>query len=118
MKAKFKIMQLAAKPVDFELIHPVHGATGIIVKLAGPHSKEFRATVERLQQADQTNVDLIARGVEILSACIVGWDEEAFEMPWSPEAAKAFITLPENQWAAEQLGAKINDQALFFPAIG
>lgn len=114
MKAKFKVLQLAAKPVEFELVHPVHGETGIIVKMVGPHSKEFREIVQALQEEPNA----VTRGIEILSSCIVGWDEEAFEMPYSKEAAKDFITMPENEWVVQQLSEKINDQALFFPSIG
>ena len=111
MKAKFKIMDLAAKPIERELIHPVHGETGIIVKLVGPHSQQFRDLQKRLAEAKEVTTET---NYEVIASLIVGWDEEAFEMPCTPENVRDYIFAPENQWVSNFLSEFITDQFQFF----
>src|SRR4051812_11748779 len=111
MKAKFKINQLAAQPVDVELIHPTIGATGIFVKMCGPHSSKLKVAFEEYQKVDKpTDAD----NVKLFVASLMGWDDEAFEQPFSDQAALAVFSQPENGWIAEQLAPLMLDKTKFF----
>lgn len=115
MKSKFKINQLAAQPIDVELVHPVAGATGIFVKMCGPHSSKLKAAFEEYQKLDTpTDED----NVRLFTASMIGWDEEAFEQPFTPENALNFFKQPENGWIAEQLAPTMMDKNKFFRVEG
>lgn len=114
MKAKFKVSQLAAKPIDVELKHPTEGDTGIFVKIVGPQSKQFRDALAKFEESEGTADD----NLDLFAACFVGWDEEAFEQEFSNEAARHFLKAPENAWAANFLIAIIKDHTQFFRAVG
>jgi hypothetical protein len=115
MKAKFKINQLAAKPVDVELVHPTIGATGIFVQMCGPHSAKLKTAFEAYYKLENpTETDQI----KLFVASLMGWDEEAFEQPFSPEAALAFFSQPENSWISEQLAPVMVDKTKFFRVEG
>ncbi len=110
MKQKFKISQLAAKPIEVELEHPTAGKTGIFIKLVGPQSKQFRDALDVFQKSENTEED----NLKLFASCLVGWDEEAFEKPFSVEAAVEFFSAPENAWAANFLIPIVKDHTKFF----
>ena len=114
MKAKFKIMDLAAKPLELELEHPIEGLTNIIVKVVGPHSQQFKDVQKKIQTEGLTENS----NHEVIAACIVGWDEESFEMPYTPENAREFVFKPENQWVCNFLAEYVTDLTLFFRKKG
>ena len=110
MKAKFKVNQLAAKPIEVELKHPVHGDTGIMVKIVGPQSKQFAeaaAEFEASAKGPDDNIRMFAR-------CFVDWDADAFEMPFSHEDCFNFLKQPENGWVAETVAPLVKDHLHFF----
>lgn len=113
-KAKFKISQLAAKQIDLELEHPVEGPTGIIVKLVGPQSTQFRDALKVFEESEGTEED----NLKLFAACFVGWDEEAFEQPFSVEAAAEFLSKPENSWVANVIVPIVKDYTKFFRTAG
>jgi hypothetical protein len=113
-KAKFKINQLAAKPVDVDLIHPTEGLTGIVVKLVGPHSRQFKDAYEAFKNSEQTVDDNLL----LFVSCVIGWDEEAFEMPYSTENAMKLFKNPENAWIAECIAPVMRDSLQFFRTEG
>ena len=115
MKAKFKINQLAAKPLDIELIHPVKGNTGIMVKMVGPHSIQYRELQKRLQAREVINNQ---DNYEVISSLLIAWDEEAFGIAWSEEAVRTVILNPENQWISNFLSETVTDQLQFFRTEG
>ena len=110
MKAKFRVSQLAAKPIDIELVHPVMGETGIFIKLAGPHSPQFQAARKAYQASEGKEED----GVRLFSSCVIGWDTEAMESEWSVENAFNYFNQPENSWAVEFLTPVIKDEMRFY----
>lgn len=119
MKAKFKLMELAAQPVDLELVHPVFGDTGIIVKLVGPHSTEYHEIVKQMIVEQQAGTEQMeSSGKRMMAACIVGWDEEGFEMPYSKEAALEVVSKAENTWMLDQIALTIEDYKKFFRQKG
>ena len=111
VKAKFKISQLAAKPIEVELVHPVHGETGIMFNLVGPHSKVFQDAKEVYVASEGTAAD----NFRLMSACVIGWDEEAMEMPWSEENSFKFFSNEANIWAIHFLTPIIKDEMNFYP---
>lgn len=110
IKSKFKISQLAAKPIEVELVHPVHGETGIIFNVVGPHSKVFQDAKDVYINSDGNATD----NFKLMSACIIGWDEEAMEMPWSTENSFKFFSTEENIWAIHFLTPIIKDEINFY----
>ncbi len=112
MKSKFKIKTLAAKPTDFELVHPVHKETGIMISMRGPHSKEWREAFDKYKD-DEKNGSL-----ELMVAAIVGWDEDAFELPCTPENVKTVLADPVNEWIAQEVVRHLWDVSAFFSAGG
>lgn len=110
-KIKFKINQLAAKPIDVELEHPTEGKTGIIVKMCGPHSKQFKEAATVFRNLEKpTDEDHL----KLFTSCLMGWDEEAFDQPFSVEAANAMLIQPESQWIMDFLAPMVRDHKLFF----
>lgn len=110
MKAKFKIAQLAAKPLELELVHPKHGETGIVITLVGPHSQKFRDAIDAYRETEGTAQDNLA----LMASTVVGWDEEAFDGPATPENVMALLGDPVNEWIVTQVSEKIRDSASFF----
>jgi hypothetical protein len=110
MKAKFKITQLAAKPIKVELVHPTQGETGIFVDLVGPHSKQFHTAFEAFEASEQKQED----NLKLFASCFIGWDDEAFEMPFSAENALAFFSNSDNAWAANFIAPILKDANRFF----
>lgn len=111
MKAKFKLSQLAAKPITVELKHPKFGDTGIEVTLVGPMSTQFRTALDKFRALDTvTDADQL----ELFVSTIVGWDEEAFERPFSKEAALEVFGQPENEWMTNQLTEVAKEALNFF----
>lgn len=114
MKQKFKMNDLAAKPLELELEHPVIGKTGIKIKLLGPHSQQVRDAFGVFEASEKKEDDQL----KLFANCLLGWDEEAFEMPFSVENAMKFFRVPENAWAASFIGPKLKDPNIFFRAKG
>lgn len=114
-KQKFKISQLAAKPITVELVHPVAGETGIFLSVCGPHSPKLRAAFAEYNsketKSDKDHTDLIA-------GMVMDWDVEAFELPYSDENAKIVFAQVENSWIVEQLAPMVRDYTLFFRPEG
>lgn len=110
MKSQFKINQLAAKPIELSLIHPTQGDTGIIVKMVGPHSTQFREANKKFKDTEMSEKDF----VEFVASTVTGWDEDAFEMPCSHENVVAALAAPENEWIVVQVMKKFNDSLAFF----
>lgn len=112
MKAKFKLSQLAAvDTVQKELIHPKHGDTGIFVTLAGPTHPAWKAALEIY---NGTEGDQNERGLKLFASSVLGWDEEAMEMPYSQENALALFKDPKHEWMARQLTDAVLDNTTFF----
>lgn len=114
MKAKFRISQLAATPKDIELIHPVVGETGIVMQVAGPHSKQFQNAYDVFSTSAQLSDD----NLKLFCSCIIGWDEEAMEMPFSLENAEKFFADPTNAWVSNQLAPVMKEYKQFFRIEG
>lgn len=117
MKTKFRINDLAAKPLDVELEHPTVGKTGIFIKIVGPHSTAMKTALKAYfakAEADRTEADELT----LFTSCLTGWDEEAFEAPFNAENVHAFFSQPENTWVTEQVVPKLKDSKAFFRAEG
>ena len=111
MKAKFKIKQLAAVDSrDIELVHPKHGETGIVVKLAGPLHPTWVEALAKFKDSKQETGD----NLDLLAATILEWDEESFEAPLTVEAAKAALSADENRWMTSFLVEKTTSNDTFF----
>jgi len=111
MKSKFKIKQLAAvDTIDMELIHPKHGATGIVLKAAGPTHPVWKEALKVWRESEDTEADNLA----LLSACVLAWDEEAFELPYTTENVIAVLGSEENTWIVNQVGQTVRDHTKFF----
>ena len=123
---KLTLQQLAAKSIEVELKHPVTNVgLGVTVRIVGKNSRQFKdqfyqtvaqaqkdskeaPSADRLKLAEQRSVDLIA-------ACIVGWDdEEFFGGPYSQEKALEIIGQPELSWVKDQLEQAIVEDSSFF----
>lgn len=111
MKAKFKISQLAAvDTVTKELVHPKHGDTGINFTLAGPSHPTWREALKVFRESAQDEDANMA----LLAATVIGWDEEAMEAPYSPEAVLAAFKKPENEWMTLFVSNTVLDNTTFF----
>lgn len=110
---KFKVADLAAKPLEVELEHPAVGKTGIKVTVVGPQSKQFRAAYDKYTSLPEDKRDRQA-DIEFFASCVVGWDAEAFGEPWAAEACTAFFSNPENEWAMKFLSPVMADHQRFF----
>lgn len=111
MKAKFKINQLAAQPINVELVHPVAGPTGIFVKMCGPHSSKLKAALEVYNKIDSPTE---AESIQMFASSLMGWDEDAFEMPFSDANAALFLSQAENRWIVDQIAPMSMDRNKFF----
>ena len=125
--SKATLMDLAAKPVDVALTHPVTGEDlGVTVKMVGKNSRRFKdkfyeaiaeassdaenakSSAERMKAAE-------ARGATLIAHCIIGWsDDEFFGGMYSAERALEIVSNPETAWVREQLDAAIVDEKRFF----
>lgn len=119
MKARYKIGQLAAKPISVELKHPLEqfntsetGGTGIFMKVVGPHSKVFNEAKDAFDNSDQTKED----NVKLFASCVVGWDKEDFDVEYSPEEAVKLFSDPENVWIVNCIAPIVRDSINFFQA--
>lgn len=110
MMKKFKISQLAAKPIDVNLVHPKHGETGIVIKMVGPHSKAWRDALDEYQKDPEAK----DANLKLMSSTLVGWDKDDFEVDFSPEAVQALLADPANEWITTQLVERVGQTALFF----
>lgn len=111
MKAKFKIKQLAAvDTIDLELVHPKHGATGIMLKAAGPTHPAWKEALDVWRKSEDTEAD----NLELLASTVLGWDEDAFELPYTKENVIAVLGAEENTWIVNQVGATVRDHTKFF----
>jgi len=112
MKAKFKLSQLAAvDTVQKELIHPKHGETGIFVTLAGPTHPTWKAALEEYNASEE---EQNIRGLKLFAGSILGWDEEAIELPYTTENVLALFKDDKHEWMARQLTDAVLDNTTFF----
>lgn len=111
MKAKFKLKQLeSVDTIDKELVHPKHGNTGIMVKLAGPTHPVWKEALKVWRDSEDTEED----NKRLVSSAILGWDEEAFEAPYSKEAVIEAFSNPGNEWMVEYVFGTIREHKNFF----
>jgi len=50
----------------------------------------------------------------LFAACVVGWDEEAFELPFTKENVIATFSKTENQWMVLNIVPFIREATNFF----
>ena len=117
MRNKFKVSQMAAKPISVELKHSEEqfnvsetGGTGVFVQVVGPHSKIFQAAKEAFDASEQERED----NIRLFSSCVTGWDKEDFDVEYSVEAAFNLFNEPENYWMTESISPVIRDSSNFF----
>jgi len=116
MTKRYNIRDLAAKPKKVNLVHPVLGETDIWVEVVGPQSKQFRSALKAFEALPEAEQSTAEANLKFLSACVVGWDSEAFGEVHTPEAAERLFTEPENGWMVAFLTPIIQDHAKFFRA--
>ena len=121
-----KLKDLAARAIEVELKHPVtKEALGVKISIVGKNSRQFKdkfyETVVQAQKdsKEAPNAERLKlaekRSVELIAACIVGWDdEEFFDGPYTPEKAYEIIEQPELSWVKDQLEAAIVEDGSFF----
>lgn len=114
-KPKFKLSQLAAAPAEIELVHPIvefndpeTGNTGYAVKIAGPHSLEYRKAQEKYFESNRTYEDQS----ELVSSVFLGWT--GFDEEFSKEAVLAFVSDEGNRWALTQIQEFATNPANFY----
>lgn len=111
MKAKFKLSQLAAQDkITKELVHPKFGDTGIVVTLAGPTHPSWKEALKVYRNGEQNEEGNLV----LLSSTIIGWDEEAMELPFSPENALEVMKAPANEWMVSFISSTVLDNTTFF----
>ena len=110
-KAKFKLSQLASVDTkDVELVHPKHGATGMVVTLAGPTHPVWVQALETFRASNQTADDNLL----LLASTVISWDEEAFEVAHSTDVVVAALKDKKNEWMTLFLSNAILDNTTFF----
>lgn len=115
MKAKFKRSQLAMQDSKtITLQHPVHGDTGIQMTVAGPTHPQWKEALEIFTSKPEDDEN---RGRDLFSAAVLGWDEEAMEVPFSKEAVKAIFENDGEEWIAANIVKATQDPNAFFPDI-
>ena len=113
MKAKFKISQLAAQDtVQKELVHPKHGDTGIMVTIAGPLHPEWKEALKMYEETSGVEGD--ERASKLFAAAVLGWDEEAMEVPYSKEAALELFKNEKQAWFIQNVVDTVQDHTKFF----
>jgi hypothetical protein len=108
---------------DLEIKMPDGTPTGIVLKVVGQDSKEFRNFAKRIasqvmSREDKVSVDeLEKQGAEAVAACIVGWTSfltNGEPLPYSPEKAIELMATPELAFVREQVEAYVTQRANFF----
>jgi len=109
-----------------EVIHPTLGATGIILNLLGPDSKQVRDKAKALVKLGLGKKELTTADIEqaelqsneVLAAAIVGWtgieDENGEEITYTPAKALEFISDPGLSFMKEQIDQFIGERKNFF----
>jgi len=122
------IFDLAAKPVEVELKHPMTGeGLNVKVKIVGKNSRQFKerfyetvSAVSRLGKEVETGERMKVaelNSIELVAACIVGWDDnEFFGGEYTVERAKDIVSRPELAWVKSQVEDAITEDSLFFIA--
>lgn len=117
-----QLSSLFPQRAEYELIHPITGdATGVVFKLVGHDSKQFRDKAREIFKAKQgkKSDDFLATEIEnqdLVAACIVGWNEGAEEAfgPYSERRANEVIKMDELVYVREQLELFVSKRANFF----
>jgi hypothetical protein len=118
---KMTLADLKPTSIDMELIHPTKGATGIMLKIVGQDSVQFRQLSKglmknRLEQGKDTKIDvdqLEKDNAALAAACIVGWDEGVFG-PYTADKAVEYMIDPELAWIREQVESFVKTRSNFF----
>jgi len=104
-----------------EIIHPAQGPMGIHLELVGQDSAPFRKATKRLAQqylkdkGETSNIEEYEKlQVDLLAACIVGWDCPEVFGEYSPKRATEIMLEPGLNWLSAQVEAYIKDRANFF----
>ena len=96
--------------------------TDFKIHLVGKDSKQFREASNKVTKSmigkgsDDQEVLMKANG-ELLAACIIGWEGLA-DIPYTPEKALEFMSMPEMQPVQEQVDAFVAQRANFFRKSG
>jgi hypothetical protein len=121
-----KLQSLLPNVAKLEVIHPTLGATGIILTLLGPDSKQVREKVKGIirlnvgkKEITGADVDAVEKqGNELVATAIVGWtgieDDNGKEIPYTPEKALELINDPGLAFMKEQIDVFINERKHFF----
>ena len=122
--SKFKLADLGATSVPYELKHPKTGeGLGVTIDLVGPDSAEFRALtksylIKHAAKAEKAKVDIEAaleQSESLLAICIVGWsDDEFFGGAYSREFTLTLLRESKFRWMRDQIDAYTNDRTNFF----
>lgn len=120
------ILQLRPQVKELEIKLPTGESTGIIFKVVGQDSKQFKAVSGKwielsldAAKGKKVNPDQMFQArAEMAAACVVGWsnldDENDLPIPYSPEKALELLAQPEFSFIVEQLDAFVTERVNFF----
>lgn len=115
---------------SMEIKMPDGTPTGVVLKLVGQDSKQFRAVQKKSAQllmpqneGEKPTVEQLERaGAELVAACIVGWEgmvDGDEEVPYSEKKALELMMTAELTFIREQVEAYVMKRTNFFrPGTG
>jgi hypothetical protein len=118
-----QLQNLFPTAADLPITFPDGTATGIVLKLVGQDSKQFRDVAKRmagsmLGQQDKPDVEALDKqGAELAAACIVGWsgiDDGDSSLPYSSAKAIELMSMPELTFIRQQVEGFVSQRTNFF----
>lgn len=122
------ISENAEHGVDMTLRHPVTDEPlDIVLTVVGSDSKRYKRASHKVQNRvigqrrnKMTAEKLEANGMEILSACVVEWqnveDSDLFDKKPKCTPENVLLFLNKHTWAKEQVDSFVADRANFLPS--
>lgn len=107
----------AALETKYEVVHPIKGATGWFITLAGDEHPATKDAVRKMldkrsHRKNSTFEQDEQDGLALLCARVLGW--EGATEPYSPEKAREIFATPGLSWLRRKLLEVMGDEAGFF----
>ena len=103
------------------LIHPADGQIGVTVEVVGFDSQEWNEGLDKMNEelagellASKPRLDQVRLNGKLIAKLVVGWDEEYFGMPFTPDNAEIVLGDPDNVWLVECIEGVVRNRQLFF----